>query len=107
MATGQQVREALKTTPGWEHIGRKLGFDVWRFKTIHTTPGYAVEAGYWSESEYSQLTFINIDDRQVLRGHFASPWTGRTDTQISFKKALEVIAQAADFHTRYASGERL
>lgn len=98
MATGYRTRllTAIEDAKlrGWEVLP---GTATVRYTTTHDTPD-RLPADWWGQPSYERhtfLSFVGIDSGRapsVVHGDARSPWTDRRDTNISFKRALEILA---------------
>lgn len=91
-----QLKEAVAAARdnGWVPIdGRTV-----RRMTERPTPE-DLPPEWWSEPTYSRLEFLTFTffDRGrvplVIYGVAYTPWTGRSDQKVSFKRALELLSQ--------------
>lgn len=80
---------------GWTYIGN----NTMRRTTTHPTPQYALDAGWYTGTEYDThefLSFILLGGNRapkVVYGVAHCAWTGRQDTSVSFKRSKELLAQ--------------
>uniref|UniRef100_A0AAU7GWW5 Uncharacterized protein n=1 Tax=Streptomyces phage Geonosis TaxID=3158856 RepID=A0AAU7GWW5_9CAUD len=93
-----EVAELIKAaeTNGWTYIGN----NTVRRMAEHTTPDYAQHHGWWTGSTYASLEFLSfvfplITSRvpKVVYGTHNTPWTARSDRSISYRRAVELLAQ--------------
>jgi len=91
-----KLNEALKASAanGWEYIGN----NTMRRMTEHETPQYAIDAGWWTSPTYTTVEFVGYvlvskGAPKATYGSAACPWVGRSDSSISFKRSLELLAQ--------------
>ncbi|QBZ73541.1 hypothetical protein SEA_MISCHIEF19_56 [Streptomyces phage Mischief19] len=79
---------------GWEYIGN----NTMRRMTTHVTPQFALDNGWYPSTDYSTVEFISFvlvskGAPKVTYGSAPCPWVGRSDSTISFKRSLELLAQ--------------
>lgn len=81
---------------GWTYIGNNMV----RRMSEHDTPEYAQQHGWWNGDTYASLEFLSfvfhlIPGRapKVVHGAHNTPWTTRSDRSISYRRAVELLAQ--------------
>lgn len=81
---------------GWTYIGN----NTVRRMAEHETPEFAQKHGWWTGSTYASLEFLSfvfprITGRvpKVVYGTNNTPWTARSDRSISYRRAVELLAE--------------
>lgn len=81
---------------GWTYIGN----NTVRRMVEHETPEFAQRHGWWTGSTYASLEFLSfvfprITGRapKVVYGTNSNAWTARSDRSISYRRAVELLAQ--------------
>lgn len=97
-----QTKDAIEAAKanGWQFQGISSGsiIHVMR-KTEHSTPQYAMDNDWWPQPTYDAIEWLGFvfTDRnrvpKVVHGTSACAWVGRSDTRVSFKAALALLAQ--------------
>lgn len=84
---------------GWTYIGN----NTVRRMAEHQTPEFAQKHGWWNGSTYTSLEFLSfvfprIGSRapRVVYGSISCPWRTRNDLRISYRRAVELLAQPLD-----------
>lgn len=99
----QQAADAANAAKanGWDvlNVDSVRGIVTLRRMTEHQTPQYAMDNDWYPSPTYNTLEFVSLmfTSRtrvpKVTYGTAPCPWVGRTDTSISFKRSLELLAQ--------------
>ncbi len=93
-----ELKDLIETAEanGWKYIGN----NTVRRMVEHQTPGFVQQNGWWAGSTYASLEFMSfvfplITGRapKVVHGTSNVPWTTRRDDRISYRRAVELLAQ--------------
>ncbi|ATN93718.1 hypothetical protein SEA_ABT2GRADUATEX2_48 [Streptomyces phage Abt2graduatex2] len=81
---------------GWTYIGN----NTVRRMAEHETPEFAQKHGWWTSSTYASLEFLSFVFPRVIGrvpkvvyGTNNTPWTARRDRTISYRRAVELLAE--------------
>lgn len=97
-----QARDAINAAGanGWQIIPANTPNTITvRRMTEHVTPQWAQDNGWYPNTVYSTCEFLSFvffsrtRVPKVTYGTAPCPWVGRTDTSLSFKRSLELLAQ--------------
>lgn len=93
-----KVREALKDAMarGWERIPASPGCVTLRWSVELPTPERVRTAGWWPGETYDEITFVTFIGVErisaVANPTPGNPWVGRRESNVSVKRALELLA---------------